>query len=284
MSFSDIDTPASDEELSGTGSESLDPPEVVDPDIADVVPVDESAPVDEQVAEPVQDRSPVIPRARFDEVNAKLHYERERAEAAERRLAEMEQAPATSAPPVAADIDAMELEFFDAMMEGNKESAVKIRNQINAELSSRAEAVASERFSRQMNERDSLQAMQSAGAKAIAAYPFLDHQSDAANVEAINEVVEWRDFYAAKGLPAHAALEKAVAKVGPTYAVATAPMLVATDGRKQAALSRNAVDAAAQPPANVAGVGNRAAPPKPQAETQGDWEKLTEAERNALLI
>ena len=286
MSFENIDTPASEAELSGQ--------DIVDPvdSPTDPVEIEQPEPEPEPVvkakeAEPEEqagERNPVIPRARFDEVNTKLHAERERAEAAERQLAELQQVQQSTQAQAdgAVNIDALETQFFDAMMEGDKDTAVKLRAQINAELSSRAEAAATERMSRQMTEREATKALQDTGAKLISAYPFLDHLSPNANAEAINDVVEWRDFYAAKGDPIHVALEKAVAKVGPIYSDA-APVVTPTDTRKQAALARNAADAAAQPPANVAGVGNRAAPQKPKVETQQDWEKLSDADRESML-
>lgn len=287
MSFEDIDTPVSDAELSG--QDVADPVVAPDDPAATVDPVEPEPKADVAEAEdPAPERNPVIPRARFDEVNTKLHAERERAEAAERRLAEMMQTQqvAQQSAPATADIDAMEVKFFDAMMEGNRDEAVKIRAQINAEISSRAESAANERMARQLSERETKSALESVGAKAMEQYPFLDHQSDAANAEAIGEVVEWRDFYQSKGDPIHVALGKAVAKVGPGYSTPaqTAAAILPVDSRKKAALVRNAADAAAQPPAQVAGIGNRAAPPNPKVETQQDWEKLSDADRDSMLM
>lgn len=284
MSFADIDTPISDEELSGMDGEKIDPPVVDKPEAGEVDPVIDTPVKDEAgdpASEPTQDRSPVIPRARFDEVNAKLHAEREQVELLRAQLAEQQQAQQQLSSQV--DVNALEKDYYAAMMSGDEDKAIAIRGQINSELFARAEASVSDRVTKQLSEREATQALQAAGAKAISEYPFLDHQSGAANEAAINDVVEWRDFYVAKGDVAHVALEKAVAKVGPMYAqtgaVATAPV----DTRKAAALARNAVDANSQPPAQVAGVGNRAAPPKPKIETQKDWDKLSESERDELL-
>lgn len=285
MTFADIDTPVSEEELSGAGSESLDPPEAVNTDLGEIDPVIEApakAEAEPPAADPAQDRSPVIPRARFDEVNAKLHAEREQVEALRAQLAAHQQ-PAPTARQV--DVVTLEKDYFAAMMAGEEDRAIEIRGQINGELFSRAEASAADRVTKQLSEREAKSNLDSVVSQAVSTYSFLDVNSADSNAEAIAEVVELRDFYMFKGDPLHVALSKAVAKVGPSYATQPGAAVAApVDGRKAAALTRNAADAMAQPPAQVAGVGNRAAPPKPQAETQGDWEKLTEAERNALLV
>ena len=296
MLIDDIDTPVSEAELSGIEVAEAEAEPVVETPKAE--PVAEPAAVVEPepvAAEPAQERAQVIPRARFDEVNAKLHAEREETERLRAELAASKQAPAAVAPvaePV--DFDTMERQYLDATMSGDIDQAVSIRAKINAEIRAQAKAEASEEAARQVSERDrqaaereSKVALQSVFSQAVADYPFLDTASPQVNADAIAEVVEWREFYMVKGDPIHVALKKAVAKVGPTYAtaepaaVAAAPVV---DPRKQAAMVRNAADAMAQPPAQVAGVGNRAAPPKPKVESQKDWEKLTDAERDEILM
>lgn len=271
MSFDDIDTPASDEELNG----SADPiaPLVNDPPapVADDPAKGEVKTEETGTAAPEEspaERNPVIPRARFDEVNAKLHAERERAEAAERRLAEIEAAKPPPAAENAVDIKALIKESKVAMMDGDLDRAAEIDFKIYQEQQRASRAEADEKFSQQMAKREMQSAMQSVFAKSVEAYPFLDHRADGANAVAIAEVIEWRDFYAAKGIPGHVALEKAVAKVAPGYASADPAPAPLVDPRKGNALARNAADAMAQPPAQVAGVGNRAAPPKPKVDSQ----------------
>jgi hypothetical protein len=292
MSFADIDTPVSDEELSGMADEAPETDEVVEQSLGEAGQVSEEPakvepeePAAEPAADKDQDRSPVIPRARFDEVNAKLHAEREQVEALRAQLA-AQQAQQTPPTGTQVDIAALEDQHYDAMMGGDKETAVSIRAQINAELEARAESKAAERIAKQITEREAQSALDTVASKAVEQYPFLNVDSAEANSEAIAEVVELRDFYMFKGDPMHVALNKAVAKIGPSYATAPAAVAAAplTDTRKAAALARNAADANAQPPAQVAGVGNRAAPPQPKVESQKDWEKLSEDERNSLLV
>ena len=285
MSFEDIDTPASEDELFGEAEEQpVAEQEVVSEESPAVETpqkkVHEAAESEVKTeADPAQERSPVIPRARFDELNAKLHSTRSELEELRAQLA------AKESPPVAVDVGELEKEYFDAILQGDQEKAVGVRAKINAEISSQAEKRAEERVMNEITERESKTATQRVVSDAIAAYPFLDHESPSANHQAIADVVEWRDFYMNKGDALPVALRKATEKVAPLYAVepAVAEQPAKQDARKAAALARNMADSSAQAPAQAAGVGNRAAPIKPKIESQQDWEKLPDSEREALL-
>lgn len=277
MSFEDIDTPVSESELSGDVTEPVTEQIIEQPEIEVV-----AEEVQAEAEEPQQERAPVIPRARFDEVNAKLHAEREEAA----RLREEIEAlrGQRQAPQQSVDIDALEDQHFDALMEGDKEKAKQIRAQINAEIKAGARQEAVEIVSRQNSEREQQSALMNAVSAAVEKYPFLDSNADIANAQAINDVIEWRDFYMSKGDQPHIALAKASDKVGPMYAGEQEPVVVRQDGRKQAAIARNVQAANAQPPSPSAGVGNRAAPSVPKIETQSDWESLSASERDRLLM
>lgn len=241
-------------------------------------------------------RAQVIPRARFDEVNAKLHAERERAEELARQLAEAKAAKDQAAAEKAADdaqakIDELEAKHYDAILEGDKESALAIRREINQVIRADAERQAAERAERTIAERQKRDDESRAAAEfeilvaeTLTKYPFLDDASAEANAEAIADVVVWRDHFLAAGKNAAEALRLSVGKVAPLYAKPAAePVPAKEDTRKKAAIERNAADAVSQPAAPVAGLGNRAAPPMPEVKTQADWEKLSEKEREALL-
>lgn len=277
MSFDDIDTPVSDAEL--LGEEPQESP--VEPEVAET-PAQEPEQSQPEAEDPQPERSPVIPRARFDEVNAKLHAEREENERLRREIEQSR--PQQQAPQQdQVDIDELEDRIFDLMMEGDKAGVKELRAQINAELVARAERSAAAKLTTELSQREQETALQSVAQAVIQAYPFLDHTGAAANKQAIDDVVEWRDFYVAKGDPLPVALQKAAEKVGPMYANAE-PAAVPQDTRKAAALARNAQAANAQPPATVAGIGNRAAPSVPKIETQQDWESLSQSERDRLLM
>jgi hypothetical protein len=244
------------------------------------------AAANDQEPEPTNKRDPVIPRARFDEVNAKLHAERQEREALQAevdRLRQEQQAPAFANTSVSD----LEQQFFDALMEGEKEKAVEIRARINADIEARAEARAAERATQAMSEREQTAALNSVVERSVKAYPFLDTNSDQSNPQAIADVVEWRDFYMAKGESAASALARAVDRVAPSYVAeepATAKQPV-TDKRQQAAVVNGAKAAASQPPRVDAGVGNRAIPSGDSiVGNQAKWEKASDEERMRYLM
>lgn len=286
MTFENIDTPISDDVLSGDedGATPETTPvvgEVVEP-VVDVA--HEAKP--EEKPEPKQDREQVIPRARFDELNAKLHQERQEKEELRVQLEAAQKPVAKTVGNV--DIAALENEFYEAMMSGEQEKAVAIRSQINEEIFARAEASSTEKVSRKLSEREAKAELEKVAADVMNEFPFLDVNGPQANADAIAEVVEWRDFYVSRGDSLASALSKAVNKVAPSFATVAATPGQQTpapkvDPRKQAAINRNITDAAAQAPAPVAGIGNRTTPPAPKIETQKDWESLSVAEREAIL-
>ena len=240
----------------------------------------EPNPEQEEEDAPQPKRDAVIPRARFDEVNAKLHAEREEANRLRAELEALNRSSTTQADVI--DVDTLEDQFFDAIINGEKERAKEIRAQINAEIYNKARAASEEVVSTTLTQREIQSSFAKAVEQTVTDYPFLDSNSPDANAEAIGEVVEWRDFYLSKGDTPAAALQKAAAKIAPIYSKA-APELP-TDKRKQAALATAAKASAAQPPAVEAGIGNRAIPFGDDIiGDQAKWEKASEAERLRML-
>lgn len=243
----------------------------------------EPKPEPEEEGAPQPKRDAVIPRARFDEVNAKLHAEREEANRLRAELEALSQ-PKT-AQPTEIDVDTLEDQFFDAIINGEKEKAKEIRAQINAEIYTKARAASEEAVSTTLTQREIKSSFAKVVEQTVTDYPFLDSNSPDANAEAIGEVVEWRDFYLSKGDTPAAALQKAAAKIAPIYSKATEPTPEPlTDKRKATALATAAKASAAQPPAVEAGVGNRAIPFGDDIiGDQAKWEKASEAERLRML-
>ena len=240
----------------------------------------EPNPEQEEEGAPQPKRDAVIPRARFDEVNAKLHAEREEANRLRAELEALNRSSTTQADAI--DVDTLEDQFFDAIINGEKEKAKEIRAQINAEIYNKARAASEEAVSTTLTQREIQSSFAKVVEQTVTDYPFLDSNSPDANAEAIGEVVEWRDFYLSKGDTPAAALQKAAAKIAPIYSKA-APELP-TDKRKQAALATAAKASAAQPPAVEAGIGNRAIPFGDDIiGDQAKWEKASEAERLRML-
>lgn len=159
--------------------------------------------------------------------------ERENAELAERlKQKEVPAAAAVATPPVEkpapaadqVDLDALEDQCFEAGLEGDKEQVKALRKQINAEIQRRATVEATERLTADRAATEAATTAQTdfntAVAKAIADYPFLDVNSAEKNDAAINDVKEWRDYRISQGDAPHEALAKAAAKFGPIYATA----------------------------------------------------------------
>ena len=255
-------------------------PEPTPEPMPDPEPKAEEDPKPEEEGAPQPRRDAVIPRARFDEVNAKLHAEREEANRLRAELEALNKPNAAQAAEI--DVDTLEDQFFDAIINGEKERAKEIRAQINAEIYNKARAASEEVVSTTLTQREIQSSFAKVVEQTVTDYPFLDSNSPDANAEAIGEVVEWRDFYLSKGDTPAAALQKAAAKIAPIYSKA-APELP-TDKRKQAALATAAKASAAQPPAVEAGIGNRAIPFGDDIiGDQSKWEKASEAERLRML-
>ena len=255
-------------------------PEPTPEPMPDPEPKAEEDPKPEEEGAPQPRRDAVIPRARFDEVNAKLHAEREEANRLRAELEALNKPNAAQAAEI--DVDTLEDQFFDAIINGEKERAKEIRAQINAEIYNKARAASEEVVSTTLTQREIQSSFAKVVEQTVTDYPFLDSNSPDANAEAIGEVVEWRDFYLSKGDTPAAALQKAAAKIAPIYSKA-APELP-TDKRKQAALATAAKASAAQPPAVEAGIGNRAIPFGDDIiGDQAKWEKASEAERLRML-
>ena len=257
-------------------------PEVVEEvATAPEVAPESKAETEEEDAPPPK-RDSVIPRARFDEVNAKLHAEREEANRLRAELEALNRSSTTQADAI--DVDTLEDQFFDAIINGEKERAKEIRAQINAEIYTKARAASEEAVSTTLTQREIQSSFAKAVEQTVTDYPFLDSNSPDANAEAIGEVVEWRDFYLSKGDTPAVALQKAAGKVAPLYAAKSEPTPPAVDTRKQKAVEVAAKTANAQPPSVEAGVGNRSIPLGDDLiNDQNKWDKASDAERARLL-
>lgn len=240
-----------------------------------------------------QERSPVIPRARFDEVNKSLKAEREAREALEARLEALENHPQktdekTSHP----DVAELERQWHEALEEADTDKALEIRGLINAELKRQAREDALNDFEAKQAEkqrRDAAETAQSllndAAVEVAKAYPVLDVNSELSDESVIAEVVEYRDFLiSVKGKPAHEALRIAAEKVvgkQPPLAPKEDPK---KDTRQEKAVERGMKDSQRQPPTNEAGLGVRATGMSVALpDNQDDYDKIPDKERQRLL-
>lgn len=138
------------------------------------------------------------------------------------------EAAAAAATPEKIDLDALEGEYQDALLEGDKPKATEIRRQINAEIKRQSEESAVQRLKA---EREAEQAEATAktaqeqlaevATNAIKVYPFLDANAAEANKQAITDVRVWRDHLIGEGKSPAEALQAAVDRFGPMYAGTT---------------------------------------------------------------
>lgn len=239
------------------------------------------------------ERSKFVPHARFNEVNeakkaaeqraAELAAELERLrQAAPERSQEAKQDP----KPAAFDFDAKEAQAAEALFAGDTETYRKVQAEIRAHLEEQATNRALEQFEQRSAVKTAQALLESTADRIASKYPILNSESDQANDQAIKDVVEWRDFYIAKGDKPHVALEKAANKVAPLYVrdePEDDPEPVKVDPRKAAAVARAAAAAAAQPPAG-GGVGERTASARLDIEKMSDeqFSRLSDEDKRRL--
>lgn len=239
-----------------------------------------------------QDRDAQIPRGRFDEVNSKLKAERERREELEAELAQLrsekqaqgqsKEGQQTAEPGF--DYKAARAAYREALVCGDDDKADALMDEIEkhreADLMAKVRAASREEAQGAVSAKESKTLLDAAVAKALNDYPELN--DNGGDNQQLKDVVEWRDFYISRGQAPHEALTAAVAKVMPQKAAQ--PNDPPVDQRKQKAIERNAADAERQPAAPSAGIGNRGVPSAPVIETQEQWDRLPESERERMLM
>ena len=180
----------------------------------------------------------------------------------------------------AIDVQALEKSYIEAMMEGDTDKALEIRAQVNAEIARQAEAVATAKLEQRNAAAVAETAAQAAqrlledtASRMIQDHPYLDSSSKDSNPEAIKDVVEWRDFYIAKGADPVAALQSAVAKVTPVYSkqVASQPPANTNAAARAAEVIANAK---AKAPASLSDIPAGSPSPHDEVATIRDMDGL----------
>lgn len=234
-----------------------------------------------------------IPKARFDEVNDQRKTALREAEEARQHAADLARElqalrqPATAAATVPAvagfDADAKEVEYTEALMEGDTAKATAIRREINAQLRQQAVKEARESIERNMSQRQQESALQAESVASVEAYPYLGTEEGA---EALELILASRDARIAKGVHPATALRQAVAAIAPRFAPPSgiAHETPKTDARTSNAMARGAADSNLQPPAVQAGIGSRATAGRVNVETLNDeqFDNLSQEEKKRL--
>lgn len=224
-------------------------------------------------------KSDMVPHARFEELNQQLKLERESRRELEGRLNDFmaRQNEPKPAPPPEFDLPTANKAYMEAVVEGKHDEAARILASILDDQRKRVEAEVSTRTRREIESAQIQQAVESVAEKAAAEYPFLDSTKPDANPKAIQEVVEWRDYYIfAKKMTPAKALHEAVKKIAPGYVKPPAEGIAAGADRALEQRQANARAAASQPP-DLTGIGERAA-----RSVKSDVGKMSDAEFESL--
>lgn len=228
-----------------------------------------------------------IPRSRFNEVNENFKTERAarlRLEEEVARLRGGAQPEATAAKPAAPEaynFDDAEDRYMEALMEGDKKAALEIRNEIRSEerkqFTAESAQSAHKAADAELKRRDAeteQSAAQRVLSEAVTKYPFLDHEGDEADADAIEDVIARRDLYLKQGMTFSKALATAVEKVAPRYAPQVkAPASKDKPTATTEQINRN-LEREKRIPAAMPGVGERG--------KDIDWAALSEDEFDAL--
>ena len=237
---------------------------------------------------------PGIPKARFDEVNERRkEAERQLAEA-QQQIEQLKQRPAeTKAPevpqsqqPTGFDMKAQEKAYTDAMMEGDTDKALQIREAINNAILDEAETRAERRYSERESARQTGDLVQKSIDESLQAYPYLDTE---AGTDALSLITASRDAKIRAGTPPHQAIREAVELIAPKFAPDTPTRVLPAsasivDTRSADALRRGAADSNKQPPQMQAGIGNRATAAVPDVGAMDDdqFAAMSDADKRRL--
>lgn len=234
-----------------------------------------------------------VPRSRLNEVIAQREQAKLRAIELEAEVTRLRNQQGAAMPGAqdnqgqetgaASDFDFEEKEqaYQDAILDGDPQTAKKIRAEIRAAEQVQVQQKIDAEISRREAEsaaRAAQQALDAEVANVKARYPFLDIGSEKRNPDAVADVDALYVSYVNSGTNPVDALKKAVGKVAKMYGESSgqAAPQGKRDERPASAIARNVQAANAQPPRMQTGVGERA------SDITGDVDKMTEAQFDRL--
>ncbi len=200
------------------------------------------------------DGSPMVPHARFHEVN-------ERVKDLERQLAERDSAAQQSVTEASPDIAEMELKHYQLLLDGAEEEAVALRLEINKRIMDDAKQAAKNEIlaeKKAESARAAAEELNSVIASLEKTYPALDVNSKNADAFAIDAVNTQMQKLMAEGKSPADALSDAVSMVAERLNIAPAGQQAQRNNNQQKTIVRNAKAAEMQPPRMNGGMGDRA--------------------------
>lgn len=243
-----------------------------------------------------------IPKARFDEVNARMKQAEQELEALRAKQYNgkvdadsegdgnaQESQAITSLKDLSKDIAAKTRQAMDALIDGDEELYERISSEIEDARARQVEIKATEIAEHTVNEtRKRADAQREYDAavkhaeKIASEYPFLGENGD---TDAIETFALLRDNALTKGMSRIESMDSALAKVAKMYGYEVDSNKPGKADAVKSNLLRKEAMAARQPP-RVGGVGNRAAgstvPTKIEQMSDDDFAKLTQREKKAL--
>jgi hypothetical protein len=248
----------------------------------------EPTPEPPKAAKEPEQRRPMVPKARLDEVLAKQ-------KALQKQLDDlMATRQAAETAPDAYDFASKEVEYQNLVLDGQHEKAAALRADIRKAERAQIEFEMGQKMEQKVAQSYQISALQQAAAALETNFPVFDRSSPDFNEKYTQEVIDLRDAFIVKGENAVAALSKAAKFVISEYglagetaaAAATTPVTTPTTGDKTAAVDEvtkkraevaNKLKAAASQPPDMAGESSAA-----RGEKTFDLMSLTEEEFNAL--
>lgn len=203
-----------------------------------------------KVEQPTEDTPPEtvdksIPYSRFKEVNEEA--KRYKQEAEEARLAlefERGKSSVITKSDQQPTLDDLRKKAVEAMQTGDMVGYMRLQGQIEQELETRVAKSTEERVYKKVISEQRMAQLAEVADTLVKQHPELDDRSPNFDAKLQADVLEWRDFYIAKGESPAKALTRAVEKIIPKSKETDK----IDDPRVKNALTRGLVDSKRQPP------------------------------------
>lgn len=159
---------------------------------------------------PRKKASPMVPKARLDEVLAKLKDQQKQLEQMQ-SLKASDEVESSNTPEY--DFEAKEVEYQGLVLDGEVSKAAKLRQEIRQAEREELRRELKQEVSQTVEYDRTALALQQAASQIEEAFPFFDQNSDQFNEALTTEVVELRDAFIVKGVNPVEALTKAATYV-----------------------------------------------------------------------
>jgi len=166
--------------------------------------VDELVETEEEPEKPIEPpKSPMVPKSRLDEVLAKNKKMQKQLDDIQQKEAEVQ----VEAPQY--DFDIKEQEYQQFVLDGNSESATKLRNEIRAAEKEQMMFEVQQQMGQTVQQSQAAQELQAKAVEIATTFSVLNEESADFNEELTREVMELRDAFIVQGYEPADSLAKA---------------------------------------------------------------------------